>query len=304
MRDDPDGLALALDGLAAQARPPDELVIVDAGRRGLRLPDPPPPRLRTVQGGPALPGEARNRGAAAASHPWIAFLDAGTRPTESWLDAFAAASAAHPEARILYGGYVPALKDEWDWAAAACYLGPADAPGASRRPSSASLLVERETWASLGGMRSDLRAGEDLLFFREVAARGVPSAPAPGADVLWQLPRGPLGHFRRLRRYSASTWRTPLASTWQVPVLRMYAASLVLVVLAFVFHVGLLLLLPTAGAARIARNLRRRRRGLAGRLTPARLLRIAVLTLLADLATLLGVLDAQRRPGRAQGEDA
>jgi hypothetical protein len=301
IRDDPAGLSVALAGLAEQSRPPDEVILVNAGQGALTMSPAPLLEVRVVGAPGALPGEARNRGAAAASHPWVAFLDAGTRPVPGWLEAFHCALSRAPEARVLYGTYVPLLQDDWDWAAAAAYLAPASAPERGRHPTSASLLVERTVWEALGGMPKDLRAGEDLLFFREVATRGTAVAVVEEAIVRWQLPRGPLGHFRRLRRYSRATWPTALAATWQWPVLRMYAAGAAVVLAAALLQPLVAWVLLAAATLRVARNYRRRRFGLPGRLTLARLWRLGTLTLLADAATLLGVWDSLTRRGSAEG---
>lgn len=303
VRDDPDGLALALGGLAQQSSRPDEIIIVDASREPVPLRVPGLESLTMLRIGPALPGQSRNAGARAARHPWLVFLDAGTQPVPGWLASFRSVAGSVPTAQVIYGGYVARLKDGWDWAAAAVYLTAPPAGGTACFPTSASLCIRREAWERLGGMREDLRAGEDLLFFRRVEREGVPTARAPGAQVLWDLPRGASGHFARLRRYSAATWRTPLASSWQLPVLRMYAATLLTAALAIAFHVALLVGVPLLAIIRMTRNYRRRRVALEGPLAPGRILRIVAMTGLADAATLLGVWDAMRqwRPGSGNG---
>ena len=79
-RDEERSLPELLESLLAQTRPPDEIVVCDAGSRdgtpevaraaasrGVRL----------VEAGPAYPGRARNLAVAAATQPWIAFIDGG-----------------------------------------------------------------------------------------------------------------------------------------------------------------------------------------------------------------------------------
>ncbi|MCB9779941.1 MAG: glycosyltransferase [Alphaproteobacteria bacterium] len=70
-RDRPGLLPRALRSVAAQVRPPDEVVVVNDGGQPLRLEG-----ARIVEAGPgAGAGIARNVGAAAARCAWLAFLD-------------------------------------------------------------------------------------------------------------------------------------------------------------------------------------------------------------------------------------
>lgn len=295
VRDDPDGLEVALRGLAEQTRRPDEIIIVNASNRPLARPDVAGLALQVVETGSALPGKARNSGARHAAHPWLVFLDAGVQPTPGWLDAFRLAAEQIPEPEVVYGCFVPRLRDDWDYAAAAVYLPPRQAPNAGSFPTTASLCIRRRFWRRIGGMNEDLRAGEDLLFFRSVADRHVVAVSAPDGLVLWELPAGPCAHYRRLRRYSRATWPTRLASQWQWPLLRMYAVALGAAFLSAVLHPVLFLPLVVLVAARILRNYGRRRRGLPGPLTWGRAIRVVTMTALVDAATLLGVWDDLRR---------
>ena len=94
VRDEEDSIRALLDGLLGQTRPPDEIVITDGGsvdqtraivqefiRRGM------PVKLLTDDD--SLPGRGRNIGVRNASNDWIAFVDAGVRPTATWLQALA-----------------------------------------------------------------------------------------------------------------------------------------------------------------------------------------------------------------------
>ena len=82
-------LATALAGLAAQeGAPPFEAVVVDNGSE--RLPEAivaAHPFARLVAEAEPGPGPARNRGAAEARAPLLAFLDADCRPAPDWLAA-------------------------------------------------------------------------------------------------------------------------------------------------------------------------------------------------------------------------
>lgn len=298
VRDDDEGLGVAMEGLHQQTRPPDEVIIVNASERSLVAPRDSTLPIRVVDCGPSFPGKARNAGARAAHHPWLVFLDAGVRPTPEWLDAFHRAAVQVPDAEVIQGCYVPNLCDEWDLAAAGVYLPPRPTPYAGNYPTTASLCVRRTFWDSTGGMAEELRAGEDLLFFRLIEDRPVRTVPAPAARVLWNLPKGPREHYRRLRRYSSATWPTELARSWQWPLLRMYAVVGAIMSAIPWLHPALLPVVPALVLARIARNYHRRRNGLQHGLTPTRAVRLVAMTGLVDAATLSGVLDAlsSRRP--------
>jgi hypothetical protein len=292
VRGDVKDITAALAGLAQQDSQPYEVLVVNAGCHPLSTAGLPAQQVgvRILSLGPGFPGAARNLGVSTATTEWVALLDAGTEPAPRWLEAFRCAAAAHPDAEILFGSYQPHLRDEWDWAAAATYLAvPLDAAG-NRAPTTASLCVRKATWQRVGGMREDLRAGEDLLFFREIAAAQIPTATVRDASVVWTLPRGPAAHFARLRQYSAATWPTPLRNQWQVPLLRMYGAGLALVLSGLAYQ-PLLVPAVALGAVRLLKNFLLRRRCLQGRLTPSRLSRLATMYILADLATLAGVWD-------------
>jgi glycosyltransferase involved in cell wall biosynthesis len=298
VRDDPGGLEIALNGLQEQVHAPDEVIIVNASEEPIPQPDVSTLPLRVAQPGRAFPGKARNIGARAATHEWLVFLDAGARPIPEWLENFRLAADRSPAAQVIFGCYVPNLRDEWDWAAAGVYLSPRSAPEQGSYPTAASLCVRRRFWESSGGMAEDLRAGEDLLFFRDLEARRVPTATAPGARVVWDLPSGPRAHHLRLRRYSAATWRTELARQWHWPLIRMYAVALAIAFATPMLHPALGAVVPILVAVRLARNYRRRKPGLPRPLTSTRALRLAIMTGLVDAATFLGIWDSliERQP--------
>jgi hypothetical protein len=300
VRGDVTGLAVALAGLAGQDNQPAEVLVVNAGRHQLSPAALPAQkvRMRILTLGPAFPGAARNLGVSAARTEWIALLDAGTQPLPGWLRAFRRAATAHPDAEILFGSYQPKLSDDWDWAAAATYLAPPLDVIGNRAPTTASLCIRKGTWQRIGGMRDDLRAGEDLLFFQKIAASPIPTATVRDASVIWTLPPGPCGHFARLRRYSAVTWPTVLRKQWQIPLLRMYGAGSALILSGLAYH-PMLALAVALGAVRLLKNFLQRKCCLQGSLTPSRLSRLVTMYILADLATLAGIWDYQRGQGTA-----
>jgi len=144
-------------------------------------------------------------------------------------------------------------------------------------------------------MPENLRAGEDLLFFRDIETRRVLAVTALGARVVWDLPAGAWAHFSRLRRYSVATWPTELARRWHWPLIRMYAAALAMISVMPALHPALAAVVPALVAVRVARNYHRRMPGLPLALTPTRVLRLVAMTGLADAATLLGIWDSLSR---------
>jgi glycosyltransferase involved in cell wall biosynthesis len=106
----PEFLARCLASLAAGARSPDEVIVVDNGSRDL------PTALCAAHGARLLaeaepgPGPARNLGVAASSGSILAFIDADCLADPGWLTA-AEAAMADPSATILGGDVRIALSD-------------------------------------------------------------------------------------------------------------------------------------------------------------------------------------------------
>jgi glycosyltransferase involved in cell wall biosynthesis len=158
-RDAAGTLADALAGLAAQeSAGPFEVILVDDGSRdgtwAMALASEVVDRVVALGGeGPA---RARNAGAAVATAPRLAFLDADCRPTPHWL---AAGSAALASADLVLGETRPRPDQP---------CGPFDRTLSVVGPSplfeSANLFVARELFERLGGFQSWLgpRAGKEL----------------------------------------------------------------------------------------------------------------------------------------------
>ncbi len=78
-RDEEASLPALLASLRAQSTPPAEIVVADGGSRDRTVEVARAAGARVLELGPAYPGRARNQGIRAATHDWIALIDAGSR---------------------------------------------------------------------------------------------------------------------------------------------------------------------------------------------------------------------------------
>lgn len=292
-------LPALLSSLQQQTQPPAEIVIADGGSTDETVQVARAcAGVRVLEIGPALPGRGRNAALAGAGHPWVALIDAGCVADREWLAALVHGRGPESEARpVVYGNYAPQLRTEWDVAQALTTLSPIDPATGVRGPSTASMLIHRDAWSRVGGFPEDLRAAEDLVFFEKLRAAGVPCAWAPGAVVRWEMADGPRAFFRRLRLYSAHHSLAGLSHTWHRRVLLMDLLGVALLLLGAWMPVAWVLA-ATFGLARVVSTVWKRRANVAGRsaFRPDRLARVALLLLLADVATWMGLFD--RAAGR------
>ncbi len=196
VRNDAPGLCIMLESLAAQTRPPDEILIVDGGSDPDSIPE-----LEAAVA--ACPGarlliepdvniaQGRNIAIGEARHGLIACIDAGCRARPDWL-ARLLAPFADEAARIevVGGGYAAAPRTRFQRVVAALTLpghrGPVDP--ATFNPSARSLALRRSAWHRAGGFPEWLMTAEDTLF--DLRLRGmhppVRYAFAPDAIVEWE----------------------------------------------------------------------------------------------------------------------
>lgn len=307
MRDEAGSLPALVESIRAQARAPDEVLLVDGGSTdgtpalAARLCGA-DPRFRVVEAGEATPGRGRNVGIEAAAHEWVALTDCGIVLEPQWLAELEAAAHAAPAAGVVWGSYEPALRSFLDSCAALAYVAPrrATPAGAVRGPSVASCLLRREAWAAAGGF-PDLRAAEDLVFMERLDAAGVVAAWAPGAVAWWSLPPSLAATFRRFRSYSRHNVLAGRQAYWHRGLARIYLAAGVVAAAALVVDRRLAALLGAGATARVGGAVRSHagERPLTFLLNPARLACVAALLATLDAATFLGWADALReRPRR------
>ena len=205
VRDDRHELGLLLDALAAQERPPDEVVIVDGdsvdGTRELAAgwrPDTFPVRL--IDAPDANISAGRNIGIEAAAGEWVACTDAGCRPVPGWLAAF---DVCRDRADLLAGIYIVAGETDFERALAVALYPQPDEIGDSsafvrvwqrlfgrryeaERAATRSIAFTKRAWRAAGGFPEHVYAGEDPAFSQAVVAAGLRAELVPDAAVRWR----------------------------------------------------------------------------------------------------------------------
>jgi glycosyltransferase involved in cell wall biosynthesis len=284
-----------LQALGAQTHPPAEIVITDGGStdrttqmvRAFQAECPVP--IVLIEAEPSLPGRGRNLAIARAANEWLACVDGGIVPAPDWLAELVAVARREPEAQVVYGRCVPVTDSYFTWCAAIAYV-----PFGRRARFLPSCLLRRAAWAAAGGFREDLRSGEDLLFFRALERAGVGEAYSDRAVVAWELQPDTRRTFRRFATYSRSNLNAGLGREWQLKVIRLYG------VLAGLLLMGLwvwpvLLLPPVLLLLRAEKHVwlwyrtKAPRRVWSELLNPRRVLTVAWVTVVIDVATFYGM---------------
>lgn len=222
VRNEEQSIRQLLDSLENQTLTPAEIVITDGGSSDrtreiiaeyeeARVP------VRLIQTGPSLPGRARNVAATAATSDWLAFTDAGNRPSLDWLENLAREVDADSEVDVVYGTYEPVTDSFFKECAAIAYVPPPfeTGSGLARPQSIVSALMRRHVWRAVGGFPDDLRSAEDLIFMRRIQQAQFKIARAPGALVRWDIQPNLWQTFRRFVQYARHNIRAGLFSEWQ-----------------------------------------------------------------------------------------
>ncbi len=208
-----------LASLAAQTRPPDEVIIVDGGSQDDTL-----ARLRRAEAAGRLPlrvlerpganiSAGRNAAIAAARGPVIAGCDAGVRLDPGWLAALTAPFNKPAPPDVVSGFFAPDPRSVFEVALAATTL-PARRDINPERflPSSRSIAYRKAAWEAVGGYPEWLDYCEDLIFDLRLRQAGLRFAFAPDALAYFR-PRSSLRAFcRQYYRYArgdgkADLWR-------------------------------------------------------------------------------------------------
>jgi glycosyltransferase involved in cell wall biosynthesis len=203
-----DSVAAWLDSIFAQTRPPEEIVLCDAGstdgtieqieQRAER-----DPRIRLIVEPGANVPEGRNTAIGAASGPAIAVTDAGTILDREWLERLIAPLEDDPALAVSAGFYRPAGRNAFERILAAVITPRRrDLAADGFPPSSRSVAFRKAWWEKVGGYPSWLRAGEDLVFDFRLREMGAKFAFAPDAIVAWYPRPGLREFFAQYRHYA------------------------------------------------------------------------------------------------------
>jgi glycosyltransferase involved in cell wall biosynthesis len=300
VRNEESSIRRVIEQLLVQDQPPHEIILADGGstdttKEIIRTFIAAEYAVRLIEDANAYPGRARNLAMAAAKTEWVAMTDAGTVIGQEWLENLVCATKSHPEAVVVFGSYQPILDTYFRECLALAFVPPAKLVDglAYRGPTTASMMIRRETWESLGRFPEHLRACEDLQFFARIEEANLPTAIAPGAVVSWNIPSGLGATFHRFRLYSRHTLVAGMGRSWQLAVARMYAGAAVLIALAVLHHPAWLFLLAIIGIVRVHRTIRRNRPWLTlrHRVGPGTYAMVGFLLMWIDFAAFIGSLE-------------
>lgn len=201
---DREGLADLLDGLAAQLRPPEEIVVVDGGstdgtlallreRRGIL-------RLTVLERPGTNISAGRNSGVRAAAHDWIACTDAGCEPAPGWL---ASIDRSRAGVDFVAGVFVLDARTALERAVAVALYPALDeleapSPGVRLwqalfgkrfsvgRATGRSMAFTKRAWEAVGGFPENVYSGEDIAFSTAVERLGLATRLDAEALVRWR----------------------------------------------------------------------------------------------------------------------
>jgi cellulose synthase/poly-beta-1,6-N-acetylglucosamine synthase-like glycosyltransferase len=221
-----------LYSIAAQSRPPDEIIIVDGGstddtiaiveRWQAQLP------LRLLDRPGANISAGRNAGIAAARGTIIAVTDAGVRLEADWLAQLLApftmrSGTAAPE--IVAGFFAPDPQTPFERAMGATVLPTRDdIDPATFLPSSRSIAFQREVWARVGGYPEWLDYCEDLIFDLRLREAGSRIVFAPEAVAQFRPRSTLLSFWHQYFRYARGDGKAGLFARRHATRYATYAA--------------------------------------------------------------------------------
>jgi len=207
-----------LESLAAQTRPPDEVVIVDGGSTDGTV-----EVLEEYAAGGALPlrvlarpganiSQGRNAAISVATGEIIASTDAGVRLSPDWLEELVKPFEKERELYVVSGFFLPDPETVFETAMGATVLPVlADVNPEKFLPSSRSVAFRKEAWERVGGYPEWLDYCEDLIFDFKLRELG-PFAFAPRALARFRPRKSPTAFLKQYYRYArgdgkADLWR-------------------------------------------------------------------------------------------------
>lgn len=286
-----------IDSLAAQTRPPDQVIISDGGSTDGTV-----ERIRSTARGRLdleileLHGsnisEGRNAAIGRAMGDVIAVTDAGVRLAPAWLEQLAAPfEKRRGRVDVVSGFFEPAPTTVFEMAMGATVLPTREEVNPARfLPSSRSVAFTKKAWTRAGGYPEWLDYCEDVLFDLALRRSGCVFAWAPEA-VAYFRPRSNLGAFwRQYYRYARGDGKAGLWPGRHAIRYLSYGTGLALL-LASHRRPGFLLPLTLAAALHLRVPYRRlipRSRGLEPRDRLAALAWVPIIRLVGDLAKMAG----------------
>lgn len=198
VRNEQKSIARVLDGLLSQTRKPDEIVITDGGStddtcaiidRYIARGAP----VRLIRENQALPGRGRNIAISQARHDIIAMTDAGIELSDDWLEHLVKDFEKDKDLELVYGIQGQSAHSLFEKCFVIVSIPEGHLENGTRLhyPYLGSMAVKKHVWKKTGGFREDLRATEDILFFRQLKDMGFRSTVAPRAIAYWK-PRSSL----------------------------------------------------------------------------------------------------------------
>ncbi|MDA8243773.1 MAG: glycosyltransferase [Elusimicrobia bacterium] len=294
-----------LASLAAQTRPPDEVVVVDAGSvdgtaAAVSAAAAGFPVLRLVRAGSAFPGRARNIGVRDSSGDVIAMTDSDTVPDPDWLSSISAPFDSDPGLGGVFGTYYVSPETYTQRCIAAVIMsGGKDLDGmrGAHTDSFVSAALRKGALERAGWFREDVRAGEDMELRARLDPAGVKVAYCGAARVRWRTPETLWGMMRRTAAYIRER---ALAAPFSAVALKLPALYLALgAVFLFSPAAGLALALlgSAARTVRAAGRLSGEERGFL--LSPLNMAALVPVYFLNDIAAIAGAASAVFGRGRS-----
>lgn len=270
VRNEEHSIVPLLDSLKNQTLTPAEIIVADGGSTDRTVEivetyEPGVVPIHLIRGGPGFPGRGRNLGSERASNDWVAFIDAGVKPSPQWLEMLARVANGPEKPDVVYGSYEPVTDTLFEECATIAFVPPPVSVDGRvmRTRSTASAIMRRSVWEAVGGFPDDLRSAEDLVFMNRIDAGGFRISHAPEALVRWSIQPTLWKTFRRFTTYSRYNIRAGLWRSWQARIFLRYGLLLLLILPALV--IGLrwllvplvywLLMLSTRALIAVSRNM-------------------------------------------------
>jgi cellulose synthase/poly-beta-1,6-N-acetylglucosamine synthase-like glycosyltransferase len=232
-----DSVEQLVRSLWSQSRPPDEIIISDAGstdgtRSLLQRLSAEVGALRVVD---AAGNRSRGRNTAieATTGEIIACTDGGCKPQADWLEQI---TKPFTEGASFVGGFYQVDTTDSIAGAVGLVMVPTleevDVP--NFLPSTRSMAFLRSAWAEVGGFPEELDFAEDTVFDQRMIEQGHRPVFAPQAIVVWQPPRGYGALIRTMFRWGRGDGQARAQDYWYKRLGAVYGGTALLVGLGLI----------------------------------------------------------------------